>query len=65
MVAHYSRGNALPNTLIIKAPAGLSNATDLARLDALDVELAWRGHLAGRTCYTKRLFSSECERKTL
>jgi hypothetical protein len=49
MVAHCSRGNAVPNTLIIKDHSRLSNAADLARLDALDVELACHGHLAGRT----------------
>jgi uncharacterized membrane protein YdfJ with MMPL/SSD domain len=37
--AHYGTGNALPNTLVIKAPASLRTAAGLARLDALDARL--------------------------
>ena len=40
MAAHFGRGNALPNTLVIKAPSNLRNDAGLRQLDSLDARLA-------------------------
>jgi RND superfamily putative drug exporter len=40
VAAHFGAGNALPNTLVIKASASLRTQDGLARLDALEAHLA-------------------------
>jgi uncharacterized membrane protein YdfJ with MMPL/SSD domain len=40
VAAHFGAGDALPNTLVIKAPDSLRTQDGLARLDALDAHLA-------------------------
>jgi RND superfamily putative drug exporter len=44
---HFGMGNALPNTLVVRAPASLRDASDLARLDALDARLAAMANVSG------------------
>jgi putative drug exporter of the RND superfamily len=47
VATHFGTGNALPNTLVIRAPAGLRDAAGLARLDALDARLALMAGVSG------------------
>ena len=44
---HFGGGNALPNTLVIKAETGLRTGPGLTRLDALDARLAGMEGVSG------------------